>query len=90
MKAVLIAAVAALALAGCDKDAVPIVTVVEAEPVTLPPECTAADARWAPLPDKDVTRSEAARNYDTNKRQYFRIVARRAVCRAAIQATNRG
>lgn len=80
----------ALALAACSKDEVPIVTVVEAEPVPLPAECTSADPPWVKLPDADVTRSTSVKNYDANKRQYSRVLARRAVCRAAIQSTSKG
>lgn len=82
-----ICALLALAFAGCTKDEVPIVSVVEAEPPSLPAECTAPDAAWKELPEADVTRSEAVKNYDTNKGQYNRILNRRSVCRAAINAS---
>ena len=85
-----ICALLALALAGCTKDEVPIVSVVEAEPPSLPAECTAPDAAWKELPEADVTRSEAVKNYDTNKGQYNRILNRRSVCRAAIIAISKG
>lgn len=69
-------------VAGCADEA-PIVTMIEPEPVTLPAECTMTDARWVDIPDRDVTRSEAVKNYDANKDQYSRVLRRRAVCRAA-------
>lgn len=73
-------------LAGCAKDEAPVVTVVEAEPITLPAECTAPDAPWLEVPDADVRRSEAVKRDDENKGRYNRILARRSVCRAAIKA----
>lgn len=81
---------AVIALAGCTKDEVPIVSIVEAEPPSLPAECTAPDAGWKELPEADVVRSEAVKNYDTNKGQYNRILNRRSVCRAAINAISKG
>lgn len=83
-----ICAVLALCVMGCTKDDVPVITVVEAEPPALPAECTAPDAAWQKLPDGDVTRAQAVKNYDANKRQYSRIITRRSVCRAAINALN--
>lgn len=79
-----------MALMGCTKDEVPIVSVVEAEPPSLPAECTAPDAAWKELPEADVMRSEAVKNYDQNKGQYNRILNRRSVCRAAINAISKG
>lgn len=83
----LICICAALICAACAKDEVPVVTVVEAEPVSLPAECTAPDPKWQGLPDGDVTRSQAVKQHDTNKGNYNRILARRSVCRAAINAS---
>ena len=80
-------ALIAICVAGCTKDDVPVVTVVEAEPVALPAECTMPDPKWQPLPDGDVTRSQAVKQHDTNKGQYARVLARRSVCRAAINAS---
>jgi hypothetical protein len=81
-------AVISVILAGCSaKDAAPIVSVVEAEPVALPAECTDPDAAWMELPDGDVTRSAAVKQHDTNKGRYTRILHRRSVCRAAIKAS---
>lgn len=76
-----------LVLMGCDKESEPVVTVVEAAPVELPAECTAPDPKWQGLPDGDVTRSQAVKQHDTNKGNYNRILARRSVCRAAINAS---
>jgi hypothetical protein len=79
---------AACLLAGCaSKDADPVVSVVEAVPIALPAECTAPDAKWMELPAGDVTRSQAVAQHDTNKGRYNRILARRTVCRAAINAS---
>lgn len=89
MKRLLALSVATI-LAGCAPDAAPVVTMVEPAPVSLPSECTSGDPAWVNLPDKDVKRSEAAKNYDTNKRQYNRVLARRSVCRAAITAAQKG
>lgn len=83
-----IAVLITLVVAGCSaKDAAPIVSVVEAEPVALPAECTDPDAAWMELPDGDVTRSQAVKQHDTNKGRYTRILNRRSICRAAIKAS---
>jgi len=79
---------ACLLLAGCSsKDVAPIVSVVDAEPIALPAECTDPDAPWIEVPDADVLRSEAVKRDDTNKGRYTRILHRRSVCRAAIKAS---
>ena len=80
----------AIAATGCAKEEVPLISVVEAAPPSLPAECTSPDAAWKELPDADVTRSEAVKNYDQNKGQYNRILHRRSVCRAAINAISKG
>lgn len=77
-----------IALMGCSaKDAAPIVSVIEPEPIALPAECTAPDAAWLEVPDADVLRSEAVKRDDENKGRYTRILHRRSVCRAAIKAS---
>lgn len=74
---------ATVALAGCGGDGVPIVMTSLAG---TPTECTSRDPRWTPLPDTDVTRSQAARNYQTNKEAFNAMRYRRAICRAGIKA----
>lgn len=88
-----IAALSAIAvmMAGCaSKDGVPVVSVVEAPQIALPGECTAPDAKWMELPPGDVTRSQAVAQHDTNKGRYNRMLARRSVCRSAINALSKG
>ena len=65
------------------------ITVVqpEAPVVYLPRECTVADPAWQDLPDRDVRRSEGARNLAANRSAYKQMQGRRGVCRAAIGAT---
>jgi PBP1b-binding outer membrane lipoprotein LpoB len=85
---VCIAALITIVVAGCSaKDTAPVVSMVEAEPVALPAECTDPDAPWLEVPDADVLRSEAVKRDDTNKGRYTRILHRRSVCRAAIKAS---
>lgn len=80
------AVVLVLALAGCaSKKGAPVVAFADLGPSALPAECTIRDQSWVNLPDGDVRRSDAARNYRLNKSQYRRVLKRRAVCRAAIQ-----
>lgn len=76
-----------MALMGCTKDEVPVVSVVEVEPISLPAECTDPDAPWLEVPDADVRRSEAVTRDDTNKGRYNRILNRRSVCRSAIKSS---
>lgn len=81
------AACALLLLAGCAAPEPPRVVAMAMEPPrpALPAECRAPDPGWEPLPkDRDVTVSEAARNYRTNKTRYRALTGRRAVCRAAL------
>ena len=88
---VCIAVLITLVAAGCSaKDAAPIVSVIETEPVALPAECTAPDAQWIEVPDADVLRSEAVKRDDENKGRYTRILYRRSVCRAAINELKKG
>lgn len=85
MKAVTV--VLSLVLAGCaTKKGAPVVAFADLGSSALPSECTIRDQAWVNLPDGDVRRSDAARNYRLNKSQYRRLIKRRAVCRAAIQA----
>lgn len=81
---------AAVALSGCSGKEAPIVTMIEPEPLSLPAECTAPDAAWLPLSNADVKRSDAVKQHDTNKGRYNRILVRRSVCRAAINAAMKG
>ena len=80
-----------LLLAGCEKPA-PEIVLVAAEPakINLPAECTSRDAAWQSLPDTDVRRDAAARNYAANRRQYSELLGKRSVCRSAIIAQKRG
>ena len=80
----LAAASLALVLAGCKPDAPPPVPYVPPAPAVYAPECSStADPRWLDLPDRDASRSEAARNYRENKAR-FRVLERlRAACRAS-------
>jgi len=79
-------------ITGCAKDPPEIVMVTaEPSPLALPAECTSRDPAWQPLPDADVRRDAAARNYASNRRQFSEVLGKRAVCRAAITAsTKRG
>lgn len=83
----LLAVVLAFAVAGCEK-APPEIVIVSAEPAApvLAAECTDADPAWLELPDADVRRAEAARNYRLNKGRYRTLLAKRRVCRAALAA----
>jgi hypothetical protein len=79
-----------MSLAACASSPPPETAIaVPANPVTFPAECTAPDAAWQSLPDRDVTRSELVRNYAANRNAYSRILARRSVCRAAHSAAAR-
>lgn len=86
-----IGAVMAIVCTGCAKDP-PQVVMVEPEQtrIEFPAECTASDSSWVKLPNKDVTQAEAARNYSQNKNQYRKLLSRRSVCRAAVNAYRKG
>ena len=77
--------ISSIVFAGCAKEP-PQIVMVSAEPVQihLPAECTSRDPAWQALPDADVRRDAAARNYASNRRQYSEILGKRSVCRAAI------
>jgi hypothetical protein len=77
-------------LAGCGADQEPLVIALS----TAPPECYVShdetkrqskDPRWIPLPDKDVTRSEGARNHDANRSRYGELERLRAICDAGLR-----
>lgn len=81
----------ATVLAGCaDKTQDVNVAIVEPSPIRLPAECTMKDQPFIDVPASDVTRSGAVNNYKANKDQYNRVLSRRSVCRAAIQAAQKG
>ena len=82
-----IAAMITLACIGCEKPA-PEIVLVTAEPaqINMPAECTSRDLAWQALPDADVRRDAAARNYAANRRQYSELLGKRSVCRSAINA----
>lgn len=91
MKRLIAVALAATVAAACSKDPPEVVMVAaEPPPLALPAECTSRDPAWVALPDADVRRDAAARNYAANRRQYSEITGKRAVCRAAITAAKRG
>lgn len=69
-------------LAGCSGD----VPVVMTSLASVPTECTSSDPNWKSLPDSDVTRSQAARNYQTNKEAFKSMRSNRAICRAGLKA----
>ena len=76
---------AGLLLAGCAADSQqPSVSLSG----VLPAECVQRDPRWQPLPERDVTRSELARNYAANKAHYRALLRARAVCRAGATAAS--
>lgn len=75
-------------LTGCKPEAPPpaVVTVERPLPV-LPIECSdARDSDWEPLPDRDVTRTEGARNYATNRARFRGIKSNRRICAATLRA----
>lgn len=89
----------AVMLAACAKDPPEVVLVSPAPAVPIIPAeclpCTAADREqsrcnhdpaWTELPDADVRRSEAARNYRLNKDRYRSLLAKRRICRASLDA----
>jgi uncharacterized lipoprotein YajG len=88
MKLLIPIAAVALLLAACAKDEPPQVVLVTQPPAppSIAAECTDADAAWVELPDADVKRGEAARNYRTNKDRYRSLLAKRRVCRAGLKA----
>lgn len=75
--------VVVVTLSGCSGDGVPVVMTSLA---AAPTECTSPDPAWKSLPDSDVTRSQAARNYQTNKEAFKTMRSNRAICRAGIKA----
>lgn len=83
MKPLIVAA--GLTVAAC-QSAPTAVTVYPAKEISLPSECTSADAPWHQLPDADVKLSEAARHERINKDRYSDILAKRRICRTAVKA----
>lgn len=76
-----------LVLAGCATTPGPVsVLASPPKPARLAPECTRADPAWAELPDRDVTQSELARLWRTNRGRYRAVIASRRVCRASVAA----
>lgn len=84
---VVFAAMITIVATGCAKPP-PEIVMVTAEPaqINLPAECTSRDPGWQALPDADVRRADAARNYASNRRNYSEVLGKRSVCRAAINA----
>lgn len=76
---------ATVALAGCGGNGVPVVWTKLAS-TEAPAECTTADPKWMPLPNRDVKQSELSRNYQTNKEAFKSMRSSRAVCRAGLKA----
>ena len=76
-------ALLALALAACGPGEVPEIAVAALEP-SLPAECFAPGPAWAPLPEGDVTRREAARLWADNKARFALLKREKRVCRAAL------
>lgn len=79
-----------LLLTGCGAGQQPLVVGA----LVAPPECYVShdetkrqrrDPRWIPLPDKDVTRSEGARNHDANRSRYGELERLRAICDAGLR-----
>lgn len=86
LRAVAPAVVAAM-LAACAKDPPEVVLVSQAPAIpVIAAECTSPDPAWTELPDADVRRSEAARNYRLNKDRYRSLLAKRRICRASLDA----
>jgi hypothetical protein len=82
MKALIL--IAAVMLAGCSNP------VVVTSLAGVPNECLSSDPAWKQLPDSDVSRSEAARNYQTNKEAFKSMRSNRAICRAGLKAAQKG
>lgn len=76
---------ATVVLAGCGGNGVPVVWTKLAQ-TEAPAECTNSDPKWTELPDADVKRSDAARNYQANKEAFKSMRSNRAVCRAGLKA----
>lgn len=86
----LAAILAALALAGCKSEPAP-APYVPPPPRIYAPECSStSDPVWLNLPDRDVSLSEAARNYRENKSRYRALERLRAACRASHLAHKEG
>lgn len=87
-------ALACLALAGCaswpfgePEPPPPFDVVVTHAKPSVPPECSpSGDPKWKNLPDADVPRSAAARNYKGNKDQFTKLSGKRSVCGDALKA----
>ncbi|WP_414461841.1 hypothetical protein [Hyphomicrobium sp. DY-1] len=79
---------ATVVLAGCGSDPVPAI-MTQLATVDPPRECSTSDPKWTELPDADVKRSEAARNYQTNKEAFNAMRYRRSICRAGVEAAKK-
>lgn len=80
--------VVAAALAACAKDPPEVVLVAtEAPPPAIAAECDdRRDPKWQELPDRDVRRSEGARQHDANKDGLRTLKSYRRICREALEA----
>ena len=81
--------ITAVFISGCAKESnTPAMVMVTASPppLVMPPECTNRDPAWVALPDQDIRRDAAARNYAVNRRQYSELLGRRRICRESILA----
>jgi hypothetical protein len=79
------AAMLAIVVSGCSGDGPVVMTSL----ASAPTECTSSDPHWTELPDSDVTRSQAARNYQSNKEAFKSMRSNRAICRAGLKAAMR-
>ncbi len=83
-----VALLAGLALAACAKDPPEVVLVTaETPPPAIAAECDdRRDPKWQELPDRDVKRSEGARQHDLNKDRMRTLKSHRRICREALEA----
>ena len=85
------AIILAVLVSGCATPKTEVVTVAAAPvQIELPAECTNKDPSWKALPDQDIRRDEAARNYQANKRQFNALIGKRRVCRSGIEQLKKG
>lgn len=80
--------IAAAVLAGCAKEPPEVVLVAaETPPPAIAAECDdRRDPSWQELPDRDVRRSEGARQHDANKDRVRALKSARRICRGALEA----
>lgn len=81
----LVICLATVSLSGCAQTPPPVTVVYrEAKPIHLAPECDPShDPSWQELPETDVTRSQAAHNYRSNKLTAKQLGQLRRVCWAS-------